>query len=159
MLCEVIYMLNFLVKSNTNHTEVELESNELKILLDVMEHQKEICSKYEQDNYEVLYNKIKALYLFDRLPDEQSIKQINHILLSSNNVTEDNIFSLKIEHLQFSKKTFNCLNRANIKTLGELLCLSEEELLKIRNLGIQSLNEIRSVLNQHKLELSKYSNN
>lgn len=152
-------MLNFLVKSNTNHTEVELESNELKILLDVMEHQKEICSKYEQDNYEVLYNKIKALYLFDRLPDEQSIKQINHILLSSNNVTEDNIFSLKIEHLQFSKKTFNCLNRANIKTLGELLCLSEEELLKIRNLGIQSLNEIRSVLNQHKLELSKYSNN
>lgn len=152
-------MLKFLVESNINHTEVELESNELKILLDVMERQKEICSKYEQHNFEVLYNKIKALYLFDRLPDEQSIKQINHILLSSNNVTEDNIFSLKIEHLQFSKKTFNCLNRANIKTLGELLCLSEEELLKIRNLGIQSLNEIRSVLNQHKLELSKYSNN
>lgn len=60
-------MLKFLVKSNTNHTEVELESNELKILLDVMEHQKEICSKYEQHNFEVLYNKIKALYLFDRL--------------------------------------------------------------------------------------------
>lgn len=70
------------------------------------------------------------------------------------------VFSLSgFIHLQFSKKTFNCLNRANIKTLGELLCLSEEELLKIRNLGIQSLNEIRSVLNQHKLELSKYSNN
>lgn len=152
-------MLNFLVKSNTNHTEVELESNELKILLDVMEHQKEICSKYEQHNYEVLYNKIKALYLFDRLPDERSIKQINHILLSSNNITEDNMDSLKIEHLQFSKKTFNCLNRANIKTLGQLLCFSEEDLLKIRNLGIQSLNEIRKVLNQHRLELSKYSNN
>lgn len=152
-------MLKFLVKSNTNYTEVELESNELKILLDVMEHQKEICSKYEQHNFEVLYNKIKALYLFDRLPDEQSVKQINHILLHSNNVTEDNIHSMEIEQLQFSKRTYNCLNRANIKTLGDLLCYSKEDLLKIRNLGIQSLNEIRKVLNQHRLELSKYSNN
>lgn len=152
-------MLNFLVKSNTNHSEVEFETNELKILLGVMEHQKEICSKFEQHNYEVLYNKIKALYLFDRLPDEQSVKQINHILLPSNNVTEDNIHSMEIEQLQFSKRTYNCLNRANIKTLGDLLCYSKEDLLKIRNLGIQSLNEIRKVLNQHRLELSKYSNN
>ena len=95
------YMLNFLIKSNTNHSEVEFETNELKILLGVMEHQKEICSKLEQHNYEVLYNKIKALYLFDRLPDEQSVKQINHILLPSNNVTEDNIHSMEIEQLQF----------------------------------------------------------
>lgn len=152
-------MLKFLIKSNTNHTEVELESNELKILLDVMEHQKEICSKYEQHNFEVLYNKIKALYLFDRLPNEQSVKQINHILLPSNNVTEDNIHSMEIEQLQFSKRTYNCLNRANIKTLGDLLCYSKEDLLKIRNLGIQSLDEIRKILNQHRLELSKYSNN
>ena len=67
--------------------------------------------------------------------------------------------SLKIEHLQFSKKTFNCLNRANIKTLGQLLCCSEEDLLKIRNLGIQSLNEIKRILNKYELELSTYSNN
>ena len=124
-----------------------------------MEHQKEICSKHEKYNYDCLYNKIKALYLFDKMPDEQSIKQINHILLSSNNVTEDNMDSLKIEHLQFSKKTFNCLNRANIKTLGQLLCFSEEDLLKIRNLGIQSLNEIKRILNKYELELSTYSNN
>ncbi len=150
-------MLNLIVQSDTNDTEVEFESYELKILLDTMEHQKEICSKHEKYNYDCLYNKIKALYLFDKMPDEQSIKQINHILLSSNNVTEDNMHSLKIEHLQFSKKTFNCLNRANIKTLGELLCFSEEDLLKIRNLGIQSLDEIRRILSQHKLNLSKYS--
>ena len=115
------------------------------------------CSRPFADKNDCLYNKIKALYLFDKMPDEQSIKQINHILLSSNNVTEDNMHSLKIEHLQFSKKTFNCLNRANIKTLGELLCFSEEDLLKIRNLGIQSLDEIRRILSQHKLNLSKYS--
>lgn len=152
-------MLNFIVQSDNNDTEVEFESYELKILLDTIEHQKEICEKNEKHNYDCLYNKIKALYLFDKMPDEQSIKQINHVLLSSNNVTEDNMYSLKIEHLQFSKKTFNCLNRANIKTLGELLCFSDEDLLKIRNLGIQSLDEIRKILNQHKLNLSKYSNN
>ena len=151
-------MLRFTVQSNTNHTEVDFESPELKILLDAMEHQKKICSKFEQNNCEALYNKIKALYIFDRLPDERSIKQIKDILLSSNNVTKENMHNLKIEQLQFSKKTFNCLNRANITTLGELLCYTKEDLLRIRNLGVQSLNEIVDTLKSHDLELPIFTN-
>lgn len=152
-------MLNFIVQSNINHTEVEFETNELKILLKIMEVQKSNCSKDESKANEALYNKIKALCLFDKLPDKQSISQINYILLSSTNVTKDNIHNLKIENLQFSKKTFNCLNRAGITTLGELLCLSEEDLLRIRNLGMQSLNEIIDTLKKHNLELPKYGKN
>lgn len=149
-------MLNFIVQSKINNTEVEFETNELKILLDIMEKQNQICNKDDMKIYKTLYNKIKALYIFDRLPDEQSIVQIKNILLSSDNVTKDNIHSLKIEQLNFSKKTFNCLNRANVQTVGELLCYSQKDLLKIRNLGIQSLNEIIVVLKEHDLELPKY---
>lgn len=150
-------MLKFLVHSNINDTEVEFESTELKILLDVIERKKENCSIHEQQDYESLYNKIKALYIFDRLPDKQSIKQIKDVLLSTSNITKDNIHNLKIEHLHFSKRTFNCLNRAGITTLAELLCLSEEDLLKIRNLGMNSLNEIIETLNKHDLKLPNFA--
>lgn len=149
-------MLKFLVQSNANNTEVDFESSELNILLDAMEHQRKTCSKNEKDDIETLYNKIKALWIFDKLPDEQSIEQIKSILLSTENVTKDNIINLKIEQLHFSKKTFNCLNRANVKTVGELLCYSQEDLLKIRNLGVQSLNEIIDILEEHDLELPRY---
>ena len=149
-------MLKFLVQSNVNNTEVDFESAELNILLDAMEHQRKTCSKNEKDDIETLYNKIKALCIFDKLPDEQSLEQIKSILLSTENVTKDNIINLKIEQLHFSKKTFNCLNRANVKTVGELLCYSQEDLLKIRNLGVQSLNEIIDILEEHDLELPRY---
>mgnify|MGYP003294411616 CR=1 FL=1 len=84
-------MLKFLVQSNVNNTEVDFESAELNILLDAMEHQRKTCSKNEKDDIETLYNKIKALCIFDKLPDEQSIEQIKNILLSTENVTKDNI--------------------------------------------------------------------
>ena len=61
--------------------------------------------------------------------------------------------------LSFSKRTINCLNRAGIVTLGELLCLSKEDLLRIRNLGAQCLNEIVDELSKYDLELRKYKNN
>lgn len=150
-------MLNFIVQSNINNTEVEFETIELKILLKIMEQEIHNCSKDDTQTYEALYNKIKALYIFDKLPDKQSIKQIKNILLSSNNITKDNIHQLKIENLQFSKRTFNCLNRAGIKTLAELLCLSEEDLLRIRNLGMQSLNEIVDTLKKHDLKLPNFT--
>ena len=150
-------MLSFKVQSAINDTEVEVETNELKILLNILEQQNLHCSNNDKKTYEALYNKIKALCIFDRLPDEQSLTQIKEILLSTNNVTKDNIHNLKIENLQFSKSTFNCLNRANITTIGELLCYSKEDLLRIRNLGVKCLNEIIDTLKKHDLELPNYS--
>ena len=44
-------MLYFIVQADNNNTEVKFESYELKILLDTIEHQKEICKKNEKNNY------------------------------------------------------------------------------------------------------------
>lgn len=148
-------MLNFVVQSSSNNTEIKIETNELKFLLDLLENQKQHCQNKDIKTYESILNKIKALYLFDKRPDDQSIQQIKNLFLSTEETTKENI---KIENLSFSIRTFHCLNRANIKTLGELLCYTQEDLLRIRNLGTQSLNEIVETLNKYDLKLPVFTN-
>ena len=50
--------------------------------------------------------------------------------------------SLPIEELGLSVRSFNCLTRAGIKTTDDLVRMTEEELIKVRNLGRKSLEEI-----------------
>ncbi|TAN43770.1 MAG: DNA-directed RNA polymerase subunit alpha [Nitrospirae bacterium] len=51
-----------------------------------------------------------------------------------------------IDELELSVRAFNCLKNANIKTIGDLVQSTEHELLKTKNFGSKSLNEIKSVL-------------
>lgn len=53
---------------------------------------------------------------------------------------------MKIEDLVLSVRSFNCLMRANIKTIGELTNKTEEDMIKVRNLGRKSLKEIKEKL-------------
>lgn len=59
----------------------------------------------------------------------------------------------KIEELDFSVRTYNCLKKEHIDTIGELVQLSEKALLEIRNLGTKSLNEIKDKLAERGLRL------
>lgn len=52
----------------------------------------------------------------------------------------------RIEELDFSVRTYNCLKKANILTIGELVQLNERGLLGIRNFGRKSLNEVKDKL-------------
>jgi len=56
-----------------------------------------------------------------------------------------------IEILNLSPRSFNALYSANIETMGELLELAEEELLKIRRLGPTSRREIKTKLAQYRV--------
>lgn len=47
-----------------------------------------------------------------------------------------------IEDLDFSVRTYNCLKRAGINTIGDLVARSEDEMMKVRNLGKKSLEEV-----------------
>jgi DNA-directed RNA polymerase subunit alpha len=60
----------------------------------------------------------------------------------------------KIEELDFSVRTYNCLKKEHIDTIGELIQLSEKALLEIRNLGTKSLNEIKDKLAERALKLA-----
>jgi DNA-directed RNA polymerase subunit alpha len=58
-----------------------------------------------------------------------------------------------IDELELSVRSSNCLNNANIRTIGELVQKTEAELLKTRNFGKKSLNEIKSILAEMGLSL------
>ena len=61
-------------------------------------------------------------------------------------------FDVAIEDLDFSVRTYNCLKRAGINTIGDLVARSEDEMMKVRNLGKKSLEEVIEKL--HDMELS-----
>lgn len=51
-----------------------------------------------------------------------------------------------VDELELSVRSYNCLKNANIKTIGELVQRNEPEMLKTRNFGRKSLNEIKEIL-------------
>ncbi len=60
-------------------------------------------------------------------------------------VVNENL-SRSVEELELSVRSYNCLKNANIKTIGELVQKTEAEMLKTKNFGRKSLNEIKEIL-------------
>ena len=52
------------------------------------------------------------------------------------------MYKRQIEELDLSVRSFNCLKRAGINTVQDLISKSEEEMMKVRNLGKKSLEEV-----------------
>lgn len=62
-----------------------------------------------------------------------------------------------IEEMDFSVRTYNCLKRAGINTVGDLTARSEEDMMKVRNLGKKSLEEVMQKLEEQGLNLAEAS--
>ena len=58
-----------------------------------------------------------------------------------------------VEELELSVRSYNCLKNANIQTIGDLVVRSEADMLKTKNFGRKSLNEIREILDSMGLAL------
>ena len=61
------------------------------------------------------------------------------------------LFARSVDELELSVRSGNCLKASNIRTLGDLVMRSEGEMLKFRNFGKKSLNEISEILRRHGL--------
>ncbi len=64
-------------------------------------------------------------------------------------VVSPEIYQTPIEKLELSPRTLNCLKRSHISKVGEVLEMSDDELLKIRNFGEKSLDELKEKLVEH----------
>ena len=62
---------------------------------------------------------------------------------------------MTIEELDMSVRSFNCLKRAGIDTVEDLINRTEDEMMKVRNLGKKSLEEVIEKLHSLGLELKK----
>jgi DNA-directed RNA polymerase subunit alpha len=67
--------------------------------------------------------------------------------------TPPNEWDIPVETLNLSVRSFNCLKRAGISKVSELLDLTEDEIMKMRNFGKKSLDEIKQVLTERGLSL------
>src|ERR1700748_1925660 len=63
------------------------------------------------------------------------------------------VLNRSVEELELSVRSYNCLKNANIQTIGELVQKTEAEMLKTKNFGRKSLNEIKEILAQMGLSL------
>ena len=63
------------------------------------------------------------------------------------------LLSTSINEIELSVRSSNCIQRANINTIGDLVRNNEQEMLKYRNFGKKSLNEIRKLLGDLGLSL------
>ena len=69
------------------------------------------------------------------------------------------VLDLTIEELDLSVRSFNCLKRANINTVADLISKTEDEMMKVRNLGRKSLEEVINKLAMMGLTLASDDNN
>ena len=67
--------------------------------------------------------------------------------------------SMTIDELDLSVRSFNCLKRANINTVEDLISKTEDEMMKVRNLGRKSLEEVINKLAMMGLSLADEENN
>lgn len=93
------------------------------------------------------------LDVFDQATEEtvEFEKERNEVNDESNKLRR--LLSMSVNEIELSVRAANCLNNANITTVGELATKSEQEMLRYRNFGKKSLNEIKAKLEQLGLSL------
>lgn len=94
----------------------------------------------------ILQDQLQIFINFDEEPERAAREE------SPATPLNENLFR-SVDELEFSVRSQNCLQNADIKYIGELVQKSEQEMLKTKNFGHKSLNEIKEILREMGLEL------
>ncbi|NWF83887.1 MAG: DNA-directed RNA polymerase subunit alpha [Bryobacteraceae bacterium] len=92
-----------------------------------------MASKLLKDHMSIFINFEEAPEVVEEVP-ERAAGQMNEVL------------SRSVEELELSVRSYNCLKNANIQTIGDLVQKTEAEMLRTKNFGRKSLNEIKEIL-------------
>ena len=68
---------------------------------------------------------------------------------------KEKVLEMSIEELELSVRSYNCLKRANISTVEDLISKSESEMMKVRNLGKKSFDEVTNKLRSLGLDFAE----
>lgn len=72
----------------------------------------------------------------------EGVKDTENILAVKNDSEKEKVLELTIDELDLSVRSYNCLKRADINTVQDLINKTEEDMMKVRNLGRKSLDEV-----------------
>ena len=77
------------------------------------------------------------------------------VMVEKEESQKEKVLEMSIEDLELSVRSFNCLKRAGISTVEDLINKSEAEMMKVRNLGKKSLDEVTNKLHALSLDFRK----
>ena len=140
-----VYKVNYSVDSTRVGNNTDLDKLTIEVLTNGTVTAKEAIS---------LGAKIlnEHLNLFVNLTDEAKKAEI---MVEREETIKDKVLEMTIEELDMSVRSFNCLKRAGIDTVEDLTNRTEEDMIKVRNLGKKSLEEVIQKLHSLGLDLKK----
>jgi DNA-directed RNA polymerase subunit alpha len=99
-----------------------------------------LAAKLLKDHMNIFIN-------FDEAPEVEEVHAEEKAAVRNENLDRS------VEELELSVRSYNCLKNANISTIRELVLKTEQEMLKTKNFGRKSLNEIKEILSAMGLSL------
>ncbi len=95
----------------------------------------------------ILKDHIQLFINFDIEPEEEEPVEVDEEILQVRK-----LLKMPVDELELSVRSYNCLMAANIKTIGDLVKRDEQEMLKFRNFGRKSLQELTKILEEKGLQ-------
>ena len=121
-----------------------------------------IYSPVKKVNYSVENTRVGQMVDYDKLTIElwtdgclepYEALSLASIMIEKEEDKKEKILERPIEELELSVRSFNCLKRSGISTVGDLACKSENDMMKVKNLGKKSLDEVIAKLHELGLNL------
>ncbi|MDO5018654.1 MAG: DNA-directed RNA polymerase subunit alpha [Lagierella massiliensis] len=134
--------------TKVNFEVIELVSNREKLELEVCTDGTITPQEAVSQGAQILSD---YLSLFIDLPEYTFEEEVEE---DEEESAKEELLSTSIEELDLSLRSFNCLKRANIDTVGDIVSKGVEELCKIKNFGKKSFDEVESKIHEMGLEFS-----
>lgn len=131
--------------TNFDKLTMEVETDGSIEIKDIMSYAVDILIKHLEPILEI-GNKLENFRELSEADNEEEV--------ADDKLKEKDIAHIKMEELDLTVRSYNCLRKAGIETLGELSKLGIQDLLKIKNLGRKSLTEIIDKLREYGFELA-----
>ena len=139
-----IRKVNFYVEKERVQEKIDYDRLVIEILTDgsiTPENSLYLSAKILRDYYD-------RMVKFEKEPEYIEEETIDPELLKM-----EKLLNMKVEELEISVRVTNCLAAGMIKTIGELVAKSEAEMIKYRNLGTKSLDDVKDLLEKYDLAL------
>jgi len=141
------------VNITTEEVRVGQEINYDRLILDVWTNKAITPKEAVEKSAEILSKHMNMfLHIGERSDDSLAI----HIQGQSEN--DETILETSIDDLDLSSRSLNCLKKAGVKKLADLVNMTEDDLLQVKGLGATSFEEIKDVLSKFNLSLKSSDN-
>ncbi len=141
------------VKYNVENTRVGQRTDYEKLTLELWTNGSVTPQDALVDAAKILLKHFGVFAQLESTNTEAPVEAENTVAPSAPVEQHDKTLDRSIEELELSVRAYNCLKAANIKTIRELITYKEDELLKFRNFGKKSLNEIKEILEKMDMSL------